>query len=133
MANKNSWKVAILPGDGTGPELIDAAMIVLDAVRKRFKIDIKTEFGEAGLNCIDRYGTNLPEKTIELLKRSDCVIKGPMTTPEGAGSQVSAAVKIRKMFELYANVRPAKTMPGVSSLKPDIDLLFANVPRIITS
>ena len=124
MAKKNSWKVAILPGDGTGPELIDAAMIVLDAVRKKFKIDIKTEFGEAGLNCIDRYGTNLPEKTVEILKRSDCVIKGPMTTPEGAGSQVSAAVKIRKMFELYANVRPAKTMPGVSSLKPDIDLVI---------
>ncbi len=124
MTKKNSWKVAILPGDGTGPELIDAAMIVLDEVRKKFKIDIKTEFGEAGLNCIDRYGTNLPEKTVEILKRSDCVIKGPMTTPEGAGSQVSAAVKIRKMFELYANVRPAKTMPGVSSLKPGIDLVI---------
>ena len=124
MAKKNSWKVAILPGDGTGPELIEAAMIVLDAVRKKFKIDIKMEFGEAGLNCIERYGTNLPDKTIELLKRSNCVIKGPMTTPEGAGSQVSAAVKIRKMFELYANVRPAKTMPGVSSLKPGIDLVI---------
>ena len=124
MTKKNSWKVAILPGDGTGPELIDAAMIVLDAVKKKFKIDIKTELGEAGFNCIDRYGTNLPDKTVELLKRSDCVIKGPMTTPEGAGSQVSAAVKIRKMFELYANVRPAKTMPGVSSLKPGIDLVI---------
>lgn len=118
------WNVAILPGDGTGPELVDASMNVLDAVKKKFKIDINTEVGDAGFYCIEKYGTNLPKKTIELLKRSDCVIKGPMTTPEGVGSQVSAAVKIRKMFTLYADVRPAKTISGVESLKPNIDLII---------
>ncbi len=124
MPKNMIWKVAILPGDGTGPELVDASMKVLDAVMKKFKIKIGISFGEAGLHCIEKYGTNLPDKTVGLLKESDCVIKGPMTTPEGAGSQVSAAVKIRKMFDLYADVRPVKTIPGVESLKPGIDLVM---------
>jgi len=118
------WKVAVLAGDGTGPELIESSMNVIEAVKGKFDIGIDFEFGDAGLHCIKKLHTNLPAKTIALLKKSDCVIKGPMTTPEGAGSQVSAAVKIRKAFELYANVRPVKTIPGVWSLKPDIDLVI---------
>src|SRR5271170_2807559 len=118
------WNVAVLPGDGTGPEIMDTSTKVLEAVKKKFKIDINLTFGDAGLYCIAKYGTNLPKKTIELLKKSDCVLKGPMTTPEGTGSEVSAAVKMRKMFNLYADVRPAKTLPGVESLKPNIDLVI---------
>ncbi|MHB1830175.1 MAG: isocitrate/isopropylmalate dehydrogenase family protein [Candidatus Micrarchaeaceae archaeon] len=121
---KKNWKVAVLPGDGTGPELIEASMHVLDEVNRRFKLNIHTEIGHAGFDCIKKYGTNLPQKTISLLRSSDCVIKGPMTTPEGAGSEVSAAVKIRKMFDLYADVRPAKSMPGIDSLKDDVDLVI---------
>ena len=124
MEKNRVWKVAILPGDGTGPELVDASMVVLNAVMKKFKIKMEIIFAEAGLHCIEKYGTNLPERTVDILKKSDCVIKGPMTTPEGAGSQVSAAVKIRKMFDLYADVRPAKTIPGVESLKPKIDMVI---------
>lgn len=124
MKSHKSWNVAVLPGDGTGPELVDAALPVLDAVCKRFRINVETTIGEAGLNCIERYNTNLPTKTIKLLRESDCVIKGPMTTPEGAGTETSAAVKIRKMFDLYADVRPAKSMPGVDSLKPNIDMVI---------
>ncbi len=119
-----SWKVAVLPGDGTGPEIIGAVMPVIDSVNKKFKIDMKLTFGDAGLNCIKRHGTNLPDKTVELLKASDCVLKGPMTTPEGVGSETSAAVKIRKMFDLYANVRPAKSMRGIRALRDDIDLVI---------
>ena len=124
MPLKKSWRVAVLPGDGTGPELIDASMHVLDAVKKRFGISITTKIGDAGFHCMERYGTNLPDSTVKLLKGSDCVIKGPMTTPEGAGSEVSAAVKMRRMFDLYANVRPAKNMPGVDSLKKGVDLVI---------
>ncbi len=121
---KKAWNVAVLPGDGIGPEIVDSSLSVLAAVTKRFGVPIKTMAGEAGFECIGKYGTNLPNKTIELLKKSDCVLKGPMTTPEGAGSEVSAAVKIRKMFQLYADVRPVKSMPGVWSLKPNIDLVI---------
>ncbi len=124
MASKKSWNVAVLPGDGTGPELINASMHVLDAVRERFGIKIVTKTGEAGLHCIGKYKTNLPQEAIKLLKNSDCVIKGPMTTPEGVKSEVSAAVKIRKMFKLYANVRPAKNLPGVKGFKEGVDLVI---------
>lgn len=118
------WNVAVLPGDGTGPEVIAAAIMVLGAVTARYNINMKITYGDAGLYCIGKYKTNLPAKTIALLRKSHCVLKGPMTTPEGAGSLVSAAVKIRKMFVLYADVRPAKTIPGVESLRPYIDIII---------
>lgn len=121
---ERTWNVAVLPGDGTGPEIIKVSMPVLEAASKKFKIKINFSYGEGGFNCIEKYRTNLPAKTIALLKKSDCVIKGPMTTPEGPGSEQSAAVKIRQMFDLYANVRPVKTIPGVESLKPNIDLII---------
>jgi isopropylmalate/isohomocitrate dehydrogenase-like protein len=118
------WKVAILPGDGIGPELISSSVPIIHAVNKKFRIKMQLSFGKAGSNCIKKYHTNLPSATINLLKRSDCVLKGPMTTPEKPGSDISVAVKIRTMFDLYANVRPAKALPTVQSLKPDIDLVI---------
>jgi len=80
-------------------------------------------YGEAGYNCIGKYGTNLPPQTIEMLKGTDACLKGPMTTPEEPGAPPSAAVTIRKLFRLYANVRPCKSLPGVPSIKPNIDLV----------
>ena len=120
-----TYKIAVLPGDGTGPELIDAALKTLDAVQQVSDgFRLKYIFGEAGANCISKYGTNLPKDTIEILKDTDACLKGPMTTPEEPGAPVSVAVTIRKMFNLYANVRPCKTLPGVESLKPNIDLII---------
>ena len=117
-------RIAVLPGDGIGPEVTEAALKVLDAVQKsskRFKLEIIQ--GEAGYNCIKKYGTNVPPKTLEILKKTEACLKGPMTTPEEAGAPPSAAVTIRKNFGLYANVRPCKTLPGVPSVKPNIDLI----------
>jgi isocitrate dehydrogenase (NAD+) len=122
MARK--WKVALLPGDGVGPELIENTTPILEAVNERFGISMDLSVGVAGFNAIEKYGTNLPEKTISLLKGSDCVLKGPMTTPEGGGSEISAAVKIRKMFSLYAGVRPSKNISGIKAVKPGVDLII---------
>ncbi len=122
--NRKSWHVAVLPGDGVGSEVVSAALLVLNAVKKKHNIEIETEFGDAGLNCISRYGTNLPEETVRMLKKSDCALKGPMTTPEGSNSETSAAVKIRKIFDLYANVRPVKSLPTVEGIKKSIDLVI---------
>ncbi len=124
IRNRKKWKLAALPGDGIGPEIIEVVIPIIEAVNNRFGISMEIVQGKAGFDCIEEFGSNLPVETIELLKRSDCVIKGPMTTPEGAGSEVSAAVKIRKMFDLYANVRPAKSMPGIKGLRDDIDLVI---------
>lgn len=118
------WNVVVLPGDGIGPELIETAMPIIEAVNEKFGIKMKIHYGEAGFNCIKKYGTNLPKQTISLIKKSDCAIKGPMTTPEEPGSDVSVAVKLRKMFELYADVRPVTTLPGIPGIKQGVDLVI---------
>ena len=118
-----TYRIAVLKGDGIGPEVTDSAIKVLQAVQDTSELKLKFLFGEAGFHCIEQYGTNLPEETVALLKRTDACLKGPMTTPETPGAPVSAAVKIRKMFNLYANVRPCRTYPNLEALKPDIDLV----------
>ncbi len=120
-----AYKIAVLPGDGIGSEVIGAAVKVLKTVEektKAFKLDLV--FGEAGLNSIPKYGTNLPEKTIELLKSTAACLKGPMTTPETPGTPPSVALQIRKLFRLYASVRPCASFPGIPVLKTGIDLVI---------
>jgi isopropylmalate/isohomocitrate dehydrogenase-like protein len=120
-----AYRIAVLPGDGIGPEVIEAAIKVLNAVQKASKnLNFKFTFGEAGYNCIGKYGTNVPQKTLNMLKQTDACLKGPMTTPEEAGAPPSAAVTIRKAFNLYANIRPCKSLPDVPSIKPNIDLVM---------
>src|SRR5713101_311512 len=116
-------KIAILPGDGIGPEVVDATLAVLDAVQKTGLVHLEYLKGDAGFDAIKKYGTNLPEKTIEMMKRTSACLKGPMTTPEEPGTPRSAAVTMRALFNLYANVRPARTLPNVTALKPDIDMI----------
>ncbi|MCL4376364.1 isocitrate/isopropylmalate dehydrogenase family protein [Candidatus Parvarchaeota archaeon] len=123
MENKK-WKVAVIKGDGVGPDVVNAAILVLDAIKKKFNLDIEYVPAEAGLNCVEKYGTNLPKETLEILKTTDCVIKGPTTTPEGANSLPSANVGIRKYFDLYADVRPNKTLPNVPSIKNNVDMVI---------
>jgi isopropylmalate/isohomocitrate dehydrogenase-like protein len=118
-----TYKIAVLPGDGVGPEVVDVTVKVLKAVEKKagtYKLDLC--LGEAGFNYISKYGTNLPPKTIDMLKTTIACLKGPMTTPEEPGSPPSAALTIRKLFNLYANIRPCHSLPNVPSLKPNIDL-----------
>jgi isopropylmalate/isohomocitrate dehydrogenase-like protein len=118
-----TYNIAVLKGDGIGPEVTDSTIKVLQAVQDTSDLRLNFLYGEAGYHCIAEHGTNLPEETVALLKRTDVCLKGPMTTPETPGAPVSAAVKIRKMFNLYANVRPCRTYPNVEALKPDIDLV----------
>jgi isopropylmalate/isohomocitrate dehydrogenase-like protein len=119
-----TYNIAVLKGDGIGPEVTDAAVKVLEALQGSSQ-NLKFNFlyGKAGYHCIAEHGTNLPEETIALLKQTDACLKGPMTTPETPGAPVSAAVKIRKTFNLYANVRPCRSFPNVEALKPNIDLV----------
>jgi isopropylmalate/isohomocitrate dehydrogenase-like protein len=118
-----SHRIAVLPGDGIGPEVVDATLTVLNAVQK--VDDVRLEFlkGDAGFYAIEKFGTNLPDKTVEMIKKTEACLKGPMTTPEEPGSPRSVAVTLRAMFDLYANVRPARTLPNVPSLKPNIDMV----------
>jgi isopropylmalate/isohomocitrate dehydrogenase-like protein len=118
-----TYNIAVLKGDGIGPEVTDAATRVLEAIQDTSSLKLSLLYAEAGFHCIATHGNNLPEETIALLKQTDTCLKGPMTTPETPGAPVSAAVKIRKMFNLYANVRPCRTYPNVAAFKPNIDLV----------
>jgi isocitrate/isopropylmalate dehydrogenase len=118
-----TYNIAVLKGDGIGPEVTEAAVNVLQAVQDTSDLKLNFLYGEAGFHCIKEYGTNMPKETITLLKRTDACLKGPMTTPETPGAPVSAAVQIRKTFNLYANLRPCRTYPNVEALKPGIDLI----------
>lgn len=112
-------EVTLIRGDGTGPELMDAARRVLEATGVRFKWDVV----DAGVDVMDKYGTPLPEMVLESMRRTHVAYKAPITTPIGTGFR-SVNVAFRKEFDLYANVRPAKTYTGVRSRYEHIDLLM---------
>ncbi|MEM2098947.1 MAG: isocitrate/isopropylmalate dehydrogenase family protein [Candidatus Bathyarchaeia archaeon] len=118
-----TYNIAVLKGDGIGPEVTEAAIKVLNTLQELTNLKLNFLYGEAGYHCIAEYGTNLPKETITLLKQTDACLKGPMTTPEEPGAPPSVAVQIRTMFNLYANIRPCKTYPNVEALKPNIDLI----------
>ncbi|MCL2133953.1 MAG: isocitrate/isopropylmalate dehydrogenase family protein [Candidatus Bathyarchaeota archaeon] len=118
-----TYNIAVLKGDGIGPEVTEATIKVLDMVQNVSAFKLNYLYGEAGAHCIEKHGTNLPVETVEMIKKTDACLKGPMTTLEEPGAPVSVAVTLRRMFDLYANVRPCKSFPSIESLKPDIDLV----------
>src|ERR1700745_4182498 len=108
----------LIPGDGIGPEIVDAVVAVLEAVGSPFEWD--RQYG--GLAGIERGGDPLPKETLDSIRRTRLALKGPLTTPVGAGFR-SVNVRLREEFELYANLRPVKTMvPG--GRYEDIDLVL---------
>ena len=114
-----SYAVTLIPGDGIGPELADAAREVLEATGIGFDWDVQ----QAGEATIASEGTPLPERVIESIRRNGIAIKGPITTPVGSGFR-SVNVGLRQALELYANVRPARTMKGVETRFDDVDLII---------
>jgi len=110
--------VTLIPGDGTGPELAAALETVIAATG----VPIVWEVHDAGLGVMEEYGTPLPEHVLESIRRTKVAIKGPITTPVGKGFR-SVNVALRKELDLYACLRPSKTMKGVRTRFDDIDLV----------
>ena len=103
-----TYDITLLPGDGIGPEITKAALVVLEATGLSFQWDEQL----AGLTAIDACGTPLPDATVESVRRHRVALKGPLTTPVGTGFR-SVNVALRREFQLFANVRPTSTMmPG---------------------
>jgi isocitrate dehydrogenase (NAD+) len=113
-----SQTIAVIRGDGIGPEIMDASLGVLDAMELGFEY----EFVEAGLSALEKTGELLPAATLEAIARHRIAFKGPLTTPVGEGF-TSINVALRKQFDLYANVRPATSFPGTKARYTDIDLI----------
>jgi isocitrate dehydrogenase (NAD+) len=118
-----TYKIATLKGDGIGPEVIEATIKVLQVIQEKSALELNFLYGEAGYHCIAQFGTNLPKETLDLIRQTNACLKGPMTTPEEPGAPVSVAVTVRRIFNLYANVRPCRSFPNVEALKPNIDLV----------
>lgn len=111
--------VTLIPGDGIGPEIAAAARQVIDASG----VQINWEVVEAGADVIERYGTPLPAQVLESIKRNKVALKAPVTTPVGGGFR-SVNVTLRKELDLYANLRPAKSLPAVITRYSDVDLVI---------
>jgi isocitrate dehydrogenase (NAD+) len=111
--------VTLIPGDGTGPEVTDSVKEVIEALG----VDIEWEVAEAGETVMEEEGTPLPDSVLESIKRNKVGLKGPLTTPVGAGFR-SVNVALRKELDLYANVRPSLSLPGIDLPYKDIDLII---------
>lgn len=111
-------KITVIPGDGIGPEITKATLRVLDAVGADLEYDMQI----AGLTAIQAGGELIPPATLDSIRENSIALKGPLTTPIGKGF-TSLNVLLRKEFELYANVRPARTRTGVRSRYDNIDLV----------
>jgi isocitrate dehydrogenase (NAD+) len=112
-------RVTLIPGDGTGPELTEATRRVLEATG----VDIEWDVQQAGVDVMEEHGGNpLPDEVLDAIRETGVALKGPITTPVGGGFR-SVNVALRKSLDLYAQVRPCKTYPGVRSRFEDVDLI----------
>jgi len=113
------YEVALISGDGIGPEITDATLGVLDAVKDGFDLDLEFLKLEAGDACLEKRGVALPEETVKVIRSSHVCLKGPV-----GETAADVIVRLRMMFDLYANIRPIRSYPGVPCLRDDIDLVF---------
>lgn len=113
-----SQTIAVIRGDGIGPEIMDASLGVLDAM----KLGLEYEFVEAGMSALEKTGELLPAATLDAIRRHRIALKSPLTTPVGEGF-TSINVALRKQFDLYANVRPAISFPGTKARYENIDII----------
>ena len=113
-----SRRVTLIPGDGIGPEVSEAALAVLAAAG----VEIEWDRVEAGAEVVAKYGTPVPEGVLHSIRTNGVALKGPIGTPIGGGFR-SANVTLRQSLELYASIRPVKKIPGVPSRYDDVDLI----------
>jgi isocitrate dehydrogenase (NAD+) len=113
-------RVVLIPGDGTGPELTEATRRVLEATGVELELDVR----EAGADVMEKHGGNpLPPDVLDAIHETGVALKGPITTPIGGGFR-SVNVALRKELDMYAQVRPIKSYPGVRSRFEDVDLII---------
>src|SRR4249919_926752 len=111
--------ITVLRGDGIGPEIMEATLHVLDAMN----LGLQYEYAEAGMTALEKVGELLPAATMDSIRKNRIALKSPLTTPVGEGFS-SINVELRKRFDLYANVRPAKSFPNTKSRFPSgVDLI----------
>ncbi|MGA7524780.1 MAG: isocitrate dehydrogenase (NAD(+)) [Acidobacteriaceae bacterium] len=111
--------ITLIPGDGIGPEVTDAVVRILEATGVRFE----WERFAAGAGAFEKHGEYIPKDLCAAIERNRVALKGPVTTPIGGGF-ASINVTLRKKFELFANFRPIKNLPGLETRYPNVDLII---------
>src|SRR5438067_9436314 len=112
-------KITLIPGDGIGPEVTQAAVRILEATGLKFE----WETFEAGADAYEKYHEYIPRELIEAIERTRVGLKGPVTTPIGGGFS-SINVELRKRFELFANFRPIRNLPHIPTRYPGVELII---------
>ncbi len=120
-------KLLIVPGDGVGPEIVDASLDVLRAVQERLGLSVEFDHAESGQTSLAKYGTTLRDQDISQAKACDGVILGPMSIsqyPPVAAGGINVAAQFRTRLDLFANIRPSRTRVGVPSVAKQMDLVL---------
>ncbi len=113
------YKISLITGDGIGPELSESAISVLETIHDKFDLKFEITKLPAGDKALEETGRALPEETIQTIKKSDVCLKAPV-----GESAADVIVVLRRMFDLYANLRPAKSYPHMPALRDDIDMII---------
>ena len=114
------YHISLITGDGIGPEISESAISVLDAINDKLGLKLSVETLLAGDTALKTIGKALPDETLESVKKSDACLKAPV-----GESAADVIVVLRRMLDLYANIRPAKSYPNMPALKDNIDLVIA--------
>jgi len=118
-SRQRQYSIALIEGDGVGPEIAMASLVVLDALQDKLGLSFSIKDSPAGDDCKRKTGVPLPESSLKSIRESDACLKAPV-----GETAADVIVRLRQMLDLYANIRPAKSLPGVPSLKPGIDLVI---------
>ncbi len=113
------YKISLITGDGIGPDLSESAMTILDAIHDRLGLKFDVTQLMAGDAALAKIGKALPDETLDAIKKSDACMKAPV-----GESAADVIVVLRRMLDLYANIRPAKSYPNMPALKDNIDLVI---------
>jgi isocitrate dehydrogenase (NAD+) len=112
------YRIALIPGDGIGPEVVDATCAVVEATG----VAVEWIRSDAGAAVAEKTGETLPDSVLDTIRAADAALKGPVTTPIGKGFQ-SVNVRLRRALDLYASLRPVKSLAGVKTRHDDVDLV----------
>ncbi|BCU70634.1 3-isopropylmalate dehydrogenase [Stygiolobus caldivivus] len=113
-----SFTVALIQGDGIGPEIVSKSKTILAKLNELYSLPINYIEVEAGDRALARYGDALPKESLKVIDKADMILKGPV-----GESAVDVVVKLRLMYDMYANLRPAKSLPNVESKYANVDIL----------
>jgi 3-isopropylmalate dehydrogenase len=112
------YKVLVIPGDGIGPEVVEAALYVINATARKYGVELELKTAEAGDEALRKYGVPMPPETLSLADAADAIFKGPI-----GESAYDVTSFFRMRYLLYANIRPVKSLPGATAIK-EIDCVF---------